>query len=82
MRKLAIALVAGVGFVFGSWSGRGPYETLRRQAAKLRANGDRNLPGGLDFQRVGGNEAVRAKVEPPSAGSAASSQSWPSHASI
>lgn len=85
MRKLTIALVAAVGFIFGSWSGRWPYETLRRQAAKLRANADRSdryRPDGLSSQSPAGNEAVRARVEAPSVGSASSSQSAPADAAI
>jgi hypothetical protein len=82
MRKLLIALVAAIGFIFGSWSGRTPYETLRRQVAKLRTSADRYGPGGLDAQGPTGNEAVRARVDGPSAGSASSSQSWPSHAAV
>jgi hypothetical protein len=82
MRKLAIISAGTVGFFLGSWSGRGPYEALRRQVDKmLGSTPEGGAPLNERSEGPADNQVTRARPE-PSEPSTSSRDPRPSHVAV
>lgn len=84
MRKLIMIVSATAGFLLGSWSGRGPYEALRRQVDSVLGSVREEGGTAPNARSQDPPEAgtTRARLDAPADPPMSTRDPWPSHVAV